>query len=139
MIQRVQTIYLLLAAICIAAILFLPVGYQETASKTIVNIKMLDNLPTFILSILSALMALGTIFLFRNRKLQLKINSLVILLNILVIGSLALFDFVTGKDLITQPNYVPYVAGVFATVFAILAHRGISADEALVRDMDRLR
>lgn len=139
MIQRVQTIYLLLASISIFVIIFLPIGYQEAASNSITNIDMLDNLPTSILVVVSTIIGLLSIFLFKNRKLQLITTTLFILLSLLTLGSLVFFDFVTGKEFITRPNYIPYALAIFGAIFGILAHRGISADEKLVRSMDRLR
>lgn len=139
MIQRVQTIYLLLASISLFVIIFLPIGYQEAASNSVTNVDVMDNLPTFILSIISAIVGLVSIFLFRNRKLQMLITSLFILLSILTLASLVFFDFVTGKSFITKPNFIPYGLAIFGAIFGLLAHRGISADEKLVRSMDRLR
>lgn len=139
MIQRIQTIYLLLSAVSLLVLLFLPVGYQEAESGIVANVGMSSNLATFILSILSAVVALLAIFLFNNRKLQLRITSIQILLSVLTLGSLALFQYVSGKDLITTPNYIPYVLAVFGAVFGILAYRGVDADDKLVRSMDRLR
>ncbi len=139
MIQRIQTIYLLLAAISLSVILFLPVGYQEAESGIVANVAMSKNLPTCILSIISAVTAILTIFLFNNRKLQLRITSVAILLAVLTTASIAVFQFVSGKALLTTLNYIPYVFAVFSVIFGILAYRGINADDKLVRSMDRLR
>ncbi len=139
MIQRIQTIYLLLASVSLAVILFLSVGYQEAASKTVASLSMTTNLTTFILALISAITAAAAIFLFRNRKLQMTVTRILILLALLTLSSLIVFDFVIGKEMITQPNYVPIILAFFGTVFSILAHRGIASDEKLVRSMDRLR
>src|SRR5690554_4308969 len=117
MIQRVQTIYLLLASISLFVIIFLPIGYQEAASNSVTNVDVMDNLPTFILSIISAIVGLVSIFLFRNRKLQMLITSLFILLSILTLASLVFFDFVTGKSFITKPNFIPYGLAIFGAIF----------------------
>lgn len=92
-----------------------------------------------VVSILGAALAILDIFLFSNRKLQMKVTVLFILLTILGLGSLALYHFVTGQDLNLTPNYIPYGLSFFALVFGILAYRGIDADDKLVRSMDRLR
>lgn len=139
MIQRIQTIYLLLSAISLIMILLLPVGYQEAESGVVANIAMSSNLPTFILSILSGIVAVFSIFLFNNRKLQLRITSIVILLAVLTLSSLVFYLYVIGKDIITSPNFIPYVLAGFGIIFGILAYRGIDADDKLVRSMDRLR
>ena len=58
---------------------------------------------------------------------------------LLVIGSIALYQFVLGVNMITTPNYIPYALSGFALIFSILSYRGIGADDKLVRSMDRLR
>lgn len=139
MIQRIQTVYLVLAAISIGNIILAPLGYQETEAGIVASIRMMEHLPSVIISVLGVLLAIIDIFLYNNRKLQLKVTSLFIVLGVLSLASLALFHFVTGKELYTKLNYVPYVLAFFSIVFGIFAHRGINADEKLVRSMDRLR
>ena len=139
MIQRIQSVYLLLASISMMLMALIPIGYQQTESGVVAVVEMMQNLPTLIMSILSAVIAMITIFLFNNRKLQLKINGFLIFMCLLVIGSIALYQFVLGINMITSPNYIPYALSGFAFVFSILAYRGISADDKLVRSMDRLR
>lgn len=139
MLQRIQTVYLVLAAISIGNIILAPMGYQETESGIVASISMMDHLPSVVISALGVLLAIIDIFLFNNRKLQLKVTSLFILLGVLSAVSLALFQFVIGKELITKINYIPYVLSFFSIAFGILAYRGIDADEKLVRSMDRLR
>ena len=71
MIQRIQTIYLLLATIASIVMGLAPLG-------TIINKETMDQslfggqqaLPILILGILSGCIAFGSIFLFNNRKLQ---------------------------------------------------------------------
>lgn len=139
MIQRIQTVYLVLAAISIGNIILAPLGYQETEAGVVASIGMMENLPSIIISALGVLLAIIDIFLFNNRKLQLKVTSLFIVLGVLSFASLALFHLVTGVGLFTKINYVPYVLAFFSITFGVLAHRGINADEKLVRSMDRLR
>ncbi|HUH74846.1 MAG TPA: DUF4293 domain-containing protein [Chitinophagales bacterium] len=139
MIQRIQSVYLLLSSISLLLILMIPIGYQQTESGVVAVVEMMQNLPTLILSVLSGVVSFITIFLFNNRKLQLKINAFLIFLILLVIGSIALYQFLLGAEFITAPNYIPYAMSGFALIFSILSYRGISADDKLVRSMDRLR
>lgn len=139
MIQRIQSVYLLLAGISMLLMVLVPIGYQETEAGVVAVVEMMENLPTLVSSILGGIIALITIFLFNNRKLQLKINGLLIFMCLLVIGSIALYQFVLGVNTITCPNYIPYALSGFAFIFSILAYRGIGADDKLVRSMDRLR
>lgn len=139
MIQRIQSIYLLLASISLLLMVLVPIGYQQTEAGVVAVVGMMENLPTLVSSVLGGIIALMTIFLFNNRKLQLKINGLLIFMCLLVIGSIALYQFVLGVNMITTPNYIPYALSGFALIFSILSYRGIGADDKLVRSMDRLR
>lgn len=139
MIQRIQTIYLLLAALALFVLLALPVGYQETESGIVVNVGITENIPTLVLSLLGGVISLVAIFLYKSRKLQLRITMIAILLSLLTLVSTLLFDYVTGTQLITSPNFIVLVMPVFSFVFNLLAYRGIDSDEKLVRSMDRLR
>lgn len=139
MIQRVQSIYLLLAGLALIVLLFLPVGYQIQESGATVSIAMSQNLPTVTLSILTVIISLITVFQYKNRGFQLKLASVSILFALLTTISIAVFQFITGNTLLTAPNFIPYGFAVFAIVFLFLAYRGIDADDKLVRSMDRLR
>lgn len=139
MIQRIQSVYLFLSGISMLLMVLIPIGFQQSEAGVIAEVEMMQNLPTLIMSILSVVIAVATIFLFNNRKLQLKINGFLIFMCLLVIGSIALYQFVLGINMITSPNYIPYVLSGFALIFSILSYRGINADDKLVRSMDRLR
>jgi hypothetical protein len=88
-----------------------------------------------ILSVLTALLAIVTIFLFRNRKLQLKLTYLGIFLTavLLTLYIIEVMHFSTGTVALWAIFYFA-ILGCF-----ILAARGILKDEKLIRSMDRLR
>ncbi|MFZ9208141.1 MAG: DUF4293 family protein, partial [Sediminibacterium sp.] len=73
MIQRIQTLWLLLASICAFASVKLPFYYGslEVPGPTI-TITPYDNFMLLVFVIATALMALVSIFLFSNRSLQIK-------------------------------------------------------------------
>lgn len=129
MIQRIQTIYLLAAGI--AALLFSFVNeyaLQYAGSSGILNVS-----PSILVQ-LSALMALVSIFLFKNRSNQIKLIWLSI---ILAIAGLGLYIYVDG----IQNFYLDwqfYIA-FSVIVFLYLAKRGVQKDEELIRSADRLR
>src|SRR5512140_2853050 len=102
MIQRIQTIYLLLTIIL--AILFLTgniINFQdgksvslsgiETTSGEVTADQMLSTWPLTVLSIAVPLIALATIFLYRKRTIQMKFTLLLILLIIMLIGAVGYF------------------------------------------------
>lgn len=133
MIQRIQTIYLFLAALLSGLSLALPLPYALSGATAL---ELNDFLPTAILSGLVAAICLAAIFLFRNRLLQISISRIALLLGLAVIFTGIYFALQTdGQDL-------PQVGAAFPLlqiVFTVLGIRGIRADESLVRSMDRLR
>jgi hypothetical protein len=138
MIQRQQTLWLLLSAIsCI-----LSFGYPFYAGTTLVN-----NIVTaaklyadsnFFLSILtgaSVLLSLCTIFLFKNRKLQLRLcfTGIAISVVTLVIYFAEMKTFASGSISLS-------CLFAFANVIGyIMAARGVWKDEKLVKSLDKLR
>ena len=139
MIQRLQTIWLLIAAVC--AILTYDLAFysgvklSETNIKNFVELNALADVIIMILTGIIALISLITIFLFKNRKLQLSFTIVAIIAAIanLVVYFAETTEFTDGNLLLTS---------VFTFVipfFLIMAARGIYKDERLVKSMDRLR
>lgn len=139
MIQRLQTIWLLIAAVC--AILTYDLAFysgvklSETNIKNFVELNALADVIIMILTGIIALISLITIFLFKNRKLQLSLTIVAIIAAIanLVVYFAETTEFTDGNLLLTS---------VFTFVipfFLIMAARGIYKDERLVKSMDRLR
>jgi len=158
MIQRIQTVYLFLAAACSAALFFFPVAsflsdmtYQKLFITGLVN--MAPGQPTavggslvFPLAAVGALMliiALATIFTYKKRDLQLKLVKAGILVTIIMIaGIFFLYCPLIEKKLAIVPDYTGEIGIYFpliALVFFILANRAITRDEKLVKSLDRLR
>ena len=119
MIQRIQSLYLLVAGIASAICAYLcQAGLVK--GQYIPALAGEDfTLAGPILCILIALLSMVTIFLYKNRKRQMKMCWLTILLSI--VG--ALF----------------FVWVIAAAIFVLLAWRGIRADERLIRSIDRIR
>ena len=85
-----------------------------------------------------AVVAVVAIFLYANRKLQLK----VVLLNIVLSFVLITLFFYGLTQHIGIKNYVFKIGAilpVFVLFFNILAYGAIKSDENLVKSMDRLR
>lgn len=139
MLQRIQTIWLLLAATC--ALLTLKLSFYS--GNVLVNNQRQFNYLTamtggmllMILTVTTAVAALIIIFLFKDRKLQLKLTLAAIALSIV---NIALFISATNGYI--EGNYditAPVVIAV--PVLLVLAARGIYKDEKLVKSVDRLR
>lgn len=100
-----------------------------------------DNIGMIGLAGLGILLALGSIFLFKNRPLQGQLSSLGMYLGFM---SLALAGFGMWRNLGKVPDcQYSFDAGwampVLSIVFQFLAVRGIRNDEKIVKSMDRLR
>jgi hypothetical protein len=156
MLQRIQTVYLLAAAVLMSLLLFLPLaeiapegtgiytatgkGWFLSAGGEPVELVM-ATWPVFILALTLALLPLINIFLYRNRKLQLRISVYSIILAFGLIG-LIYYYFVIGFRQLDDPVYAlrfPIIVPVIYIVLTYLAFRGIRKDEMLVRSLDRIR
>lgn len=166
MIQRIQTLYLLLITIAMAVMIFFsPMCYvtpEESMEQSIYNydlghlheviydvnehlIHVPDTkiMPTWALSGLVAAigaLALVCIFLYRNRILQARLCVLGILLCIGYYIVLTVYSVLICK-MLSVDWYVEWSASLplVALVLYFLAARSILADEALVRAADRIR
>jgi len=157
MIQRKQTIYLFFAGLVTLVLLLIPFGrlYTDVAGFQYTAFAVRDITPdkTFILStignalllITTSALSFITIFMYKNRKLQLKlisINMLVILAAIFTIMIVyPRFIFPENADLkgaVISYNYTFLICFVSA-LGIYLAKKAIVRDEAIVRSADRLR
>lgn len=145
MIQRLQSIFFLLAAGVFGAMFKVPMATSDTATAQFLSDKVYnvtDHPVLMVLSGLGALLALITIFLFRRRKLQLKLGYVLIALAILL--PLSAFLLFTGESAqMAQSVQVRDQFGMFlpavAILFAAMANYYVKKDDHLVKSMDRLR
>lgn len=138
MIQRFQTIYLLLTTLF--SILFLSGEMVVLKNETGVVEAHGIVLPLVVLLILIAVISLLTIFLFKNRKFQLKLSIALIALSIILILALAYYAFTLSGKYNAQIQFrINLIFPVMVLVFSILAYMGIRKDEELVKSYDRLR
>lgn len=152
MIQRIQSVYLLLVTILLVVTLCLPLGQfhaaangLEAATFKALGVSLTDGgyqstWGLFCILLLSAVISLATIFLFRNRMLQIR---MVIFSSLLLIG----FYIVFGVFLYFLLDEFQHGFGVgialclplVSLILNYLAFRGIYADEVLVKSADKLR
>jgi hypothetical protein len=118
MIQRIQSLYLLLLA-ALGAILFF---YGEHLTLTIT-----------VLTILISLLSLVTIFLFSKRKIQMFLTKHLIVL--IIIHICATCYYVLSEYNAWNEVIIP----VAQLLLAVLAYLGIKRDDSLVKSYDRLR
>jgi|TARA_B100000497_G_C7667981_1_gene402875 hypothetical protein len=130
MIQRIQTLYLFVAAILSALSAFVLPMY----SLDEITLEATANAATFGGFGGSMAFFSGAILLYRNLKLQLLIVRLSMVLSLLVLG--ALIWIIQGNGGSAALGVViPFVN----IVLAFMASKGIQKDEAKLRSLDRLR
>lgn len=162
MIQRIQSIYLLLGAILATLTFAFDIWTTELAAGGVLLLSVVDieyhaaapgvagafagETDVWWLGLLSAIttvLGLVTIFLFRNRPLQIKLARLCMLL--LVIFVVLAFFFIEEvkaglAEIAYESTYgISLFLPILALVFFFLASRAIAADEALVRSSERFR
>lgn len=136
-IQRIQSVFLLLAAVLMALVSFIfPVVYIPSAEGNI-GILPIDNLPLFILQMIIVVLTLIDIFLFKNLPLQMTVSRIAILLTV----ACALIQaYIANSQTVYVPNvWGPMIMYVSALILMMLALRGMGADRKLLRSYDRLR
>ena len=149
MIQRIQSVYLLLASLAGFGQFGLP--YLRTTSDNPAStlpalndqvFNPFDNPGLLGLSVLSGLISFVAIFIFKNRALQGRMTGGALLCSVLLA---VLLSFSTYQILSSMPpgGSVQYQAGLALPTLSLLlqwlAGKSIKKDEALVRSVDRLR
>ena len=132
MIQRIQSIWLLLAAVFAFLTFKLPF-YQPATQPEAINAQ--STIWLTIAAALSGALAFINIFFFNNRKLQLRLCIFGIILTLVLIG-LCFFEMSKITDGSLALSCVIYFA---VLAFYIMALNGIRRDEKLIKSMDRLR
>jgi hypothetical protein len=149
MIQRIQSIYLFLAAALTGSQFGVPYAKTTDVVTTTNAIPALsdgvlnpaDNIGLLGLTALSILVTLAAVFLYKNRPLQARITMggvLVTVLSLLLAGLLVKQTLDAAGQSAVQ-LYAGLGLPVLALLFQWLALRGIKKDDNLVRSMDRLR
>lgn len=156
MIQRIQTIYLLLATALMSLTLFMPLatiwqGNEELVIRTFGVSGTLGfeaALPLYLGIVLAAttLLPLVTIFLFKKRLVQIRlcVSEIVLLLGSLAFVALYCYRIcsLVAEAIAGELNFTLGFASlmpVLSIILVVLAMRGIAKDEALVRSLDRIR
>jgi hypothetical protein len=138
MIQRIQSIWLLLAAGLDAITFKVPFfsgDWIKDKFLAVIDLNATTTIWLSILSIFTGVIALANIFLFKNRSLQLKLCYLGIFLTLalLTLYFLEKQNFIGGTISIWSVFYFA-ILGCF-----VLAARGIRKDQKLIKSLDRLR
>lgn len=150
MIQRIQSLYLLVVAILMVVMMSIPMGHfvsnngvDELNTLNLVQEGVVDGTPWALFAevLVVAVLALTTIFLYRKRTLQIRLCVFSIIILIGFYLTLAAFVMTFMKEYnysMFTPNLV-LIAPLACIVFEWLAIRAIGKDIILVKAYDRLR
>lgn len=145
MIQRKQSIYLLIAGIISAGLTFvfsLWTKTQDNSSVFIIDLFSGDSTlekTTPILFFISAFISVVTLFLFKNRQLQFVLGRLNILINLFLLGVLIYLSQTLSGETAVSEKGIGMFFPVIVILLLVLANKAIKKDEDLVKSVDRLR
>lgn len=155
MIQRIQTLYLLLSAILLVIMMFFPYATAVTAEGVEYALSFKGFIPSdstawqwtlttawlSVINIVIPAISLITVNLYRRRMLQIRMSVFNI---VLMLGFYGLFFVV--KYMLTSAYSITlfslnltFVIPFIAAILTYLAIRAIGKDEALMRSLDRIR
>ena len=133
MIQRIQSIYLLVVTIAMALVSFKVPVWTLNEKLTFAQ----DDTKMFILTITASLFSALAIFIFNNRKLQMKLIRMAIMVIAVIAVRLGLLFGNTEFDYTLNYNCVALLLFAFGAL--VMAYRGVKKDDDLVRSADRIR
>ncbi|MBK0368353.1 DUF4293 domain-containing protein [Flavobacterium agrisoli] len=137
MIQRIQTIYLLLT-FAISAILFFLFPLWTLENGKVVYF-MESHLYTILLG-LSTMLSVMSIISFKKRQNQFVMNRLNMIINLSLLGLFVYHSLnLSGETPAVSEKGIGMFLPIVAIVLLVLANRAIKKDEDLVKSADRLR
>lgn len=143
MIQRIQSIYLLLASIVSGGLIFVfnlwntikeKIFVVDLFSREAITVKVI---PFMFLT--SAVLSLMAIFLFKNRKLQFVMGRVIILINLFLLGLLIYLSLNLSGETNVSEKGIGMFLPILVVLLIVLANKAIKKDEDLVKSVDRLR
>ena len=150
MLQRIQTVYLLLASICMVVSLLTHLAVF-TVGGEIVNFEAMgfyqneeiifSTWGLFIIGNISAVMSVLIVFIYKKRMLQIRLAGMNLFIIIGYYGLIAFYILKRNPEVgsIFQGVGIGMVTPFIAIVLTYLAIRKIGADEALIRSLNRIR
>ncbi len=136
MLQRIQTVYLVISALVIGALyIWFPVVANEAGVPVIERSEPL----VFILILVSIALAIISILNFKKRQLQFVLNRLNIISNFVLLGVFVYRLLTLSGETLVSEKGIGVLLPIISIVFLVLANKAIKKDEDLVKSVDRLR
>lgn len=150
MIQRKQTLFLVQIAFLAISLLFVPV--QFFGIPTSLHVKLLPlngevysstsgHMAAIALNFAGLVLALATIFLYKNRALQVKLCYVILIIYLVIPAMVALCPFIEMKGVAqdTDKNIFAYIISAVNVVSAYFAARFVKKDIDLIKSSERIR
>ena len=142
MIQRIQSIYLLLVIfLSIGATFFLKLWVEADNEVFAFDLFAYESILYKLVPIsfiISALLALITIFRYNDRQQQFVLGRIIILINLFLLGILIYLSLNIPGEIFSEKGIGMFIPSI-VILFAVLANKAIRKDENLVKSVDRLR
>ena len=136
MIQRIQSIYLLLAFIVTGALPFVFHLWKLENGEIIYFMSDMKYTSLFGLSTVLSLLSLLT---FKKRQQQFVMNRLNIILNLILLGLFVYRTLTVSGETTVSEKGIGMFLPIVAIFLLVLANKAIKKDEDLVKSVDRLR
>ena len=137
MIQRIQTVYLILAFVLTGILPFVfPLWTLSNAKQ---EFFMTNQIYALVFG-LSTTLSLLSILFYKKRQHQFVLGRLNIILNLILLGLFVYRSLnVSGETITVSEKGIGMFLPIIAIVFLVLANKAIKKDEDLVKSVDRLR
>lgn len=136
MLQRVQTLYMVLSILSMVLLYFMFPEVQDEAGTVLIQPK--EPLVFGLISG-SVLISLISIFKFKKRIQQFVLNRVCILLNFVLLGVFVYRSLTVPGETLVSEKGIGVLLPIISIVFLVLANKAIKRDEDLVKSVDRLR
>ena len=136
MLQRIQTIYMIISATLLGA---LYVWFPNIVSEE--GLIVVHNDEPIMLGLIfgSILVTFISIFSYKKRKSQFVINRLNIILNFFLLGVFVYRSLTLSGETLVSEKGIGVFLPIISIVFLVMANKAIKKDEDLVKSVDRLR
>ena len=137
MIQRIQTIYLILALVVTGV---LPFVFSLWTLDAKVAYYFMQNQVYLVLFALSTVLSVVSIVSYKKRQNQFVMGRLNIILNLILLGLFVYRSLnLSGETPAVSEKGIGMFLPIVAIVLLVLANKAIKKDEDLVKSVDRLR
>ena len=144
MVQRIQSLYLFFSAIISLGLIFVFALWENVDKVKFFAMDLLEEPDLVfnvvpILFLLSGLMSLMSLSLFKTRLKQFILNRFNILINLILLGVLIYHLLTLSGEAGVSEKGIGVVLPIIVIVLLVLANKAIKKDEDLVKSVDRLR